>query len=112
MAILLQKTCGQFISLLKIVIFNKAIPLIMSTTTLKAQINELLADVEDERFLQSVNAMLQTYLADEPVALSPEEVAAIEEGERDIASGRLVSHQAVIENSRKRYKELKPNAWK
>ena len=84
----------------------------MSTTTLKAQINKLLADVEDERFLQSVTAMLQTYLLDEPITLNSEEVSAVEEGEQDITSGHFTNHRDVIRNSQKRYPALKPRAWK
>lgn len=78
----------------------------MSTTTLKAQISKLLTSVEDERFLHSITAMLQTYVADQP-ALTPEE-DAIKEGWQDMKAGRLLSQQQIKENSQVRYPTLKP----
>ena len=84
----------------------------MSTITLKAQINELLNTVEDERFLQSITAMLQTYVAEETVILTSEERDAVEKGLQDVQDGRLISHQQVKQNSQARYPELNPKAWK
>lgn len=84
----------------------------MRTLILKTQINELLTDVEDERFLQSITAMLQTYLADAPVVLTSEEKTAIDEGWQDIEAERIVSHHQVKQNSQARYPSLKPEAWK
>lgn len=84
----------------------------MSTITLKAQINELLNTVEDERFLQSITAMLQTYVAEETVTLTSEEKAAIEKGLQDVEAGRLITHQQVKQNSQARYPELNPKSWK
>ena len=84
----------------------------MSTVTLKAQINELLNTVEDERFLQSITAMLRTYVAEETITLTSEEKAAIEKGLQDVEAGRLISHQQVKQNSQARYSELNPKSWK
>ena len=84
----------------------------MSTVTLKAQINELLNTVEDERFLQSITAMLRTYVAEETITLTSEEKAAIEKGLQDAEAGRLISHQQVKQNSQARYSELNPKSWK
>jgi len=82
----------------------------MNTATLKNHINELLTNIEDERFLESVTAMLQAYLAASP--LSAEEKAAIDEGLEDAKAGRLVDHQQVKQNSQARYPDLQPKAWK
>ena len=84
----------------------------MDTTTLKSQINELLTTVEDERFLRSITAMLQAYVAEAPLVLSEEEKLAIDEGEQDVQAGRTLSHQKVKQNTQARYPHLKPKAWK
>jgi len=76
----------------------------MDTTTLKTHITELLATIEDERFLQSVNAMIQAYVADVP--LSQEEKAAIDEGLNDIEEGRTLTNEQVKQNMKKRYPNL------
>ena len=78
----------------------------MDTTILKTHITELLATIKDERFLQSVNAMIQAYVAD--VSLSQEEKAAIDEGLKDIEEGRTRTHEQVKQNTKNRY----PNLWK
>ena len=84
----------------------------MSTITLKAQINELLNTVEDERFLQSITAMLQTYVAEETITLTSEERDAVEKGLQDVKAGRTISHEQLKQNSQARYPTLKPKAWK
>ena len=84
----------------------------MSTVTLKAQINELLNIVKDERFLQSITAMLRTYVAEETITLTSEEKAAIEKGLQDVEAGRLISHQQVKQNSQARYSGLNLKSWK
>ncbi len=78
----------------------------MSTISLKAQINELLNTVEDERLLQSITAILQTYVAEETATLTSEERAAIEKGLQDVEAGRLITHQQVKQNSQARYPGL------
>jgi predicted transcriptional regulator len=84
----------------------------VSTISLKAQINELLNTVEDERFLKSITAMLQTYVAEETIPLTSEERAAVERGLQDVEAGRLISHQQVKQNSQARYPGLNPKSWK
>lgn len=82
----------------------------MEITTLKDHIADLLTTVDDERFLKSISAMLQTYLAGS--TLSAEEKAAIDEGVRDVEAGRVVDHQQVKQNTQVRYPHLQPNVWK
>ena len=82
----------------------------MEITTLKNHIADLLTTVDDERFLKSISAMLQTYL--EGSSLSAEERAAIDEGVHDIEAERIVDHQQVKQNTQARYPHLQPNVWK
>jgi predicted transcriptional regulator len=82
----------------------------MEITTLKEHIADLLTTVEDERFLKSISAMLQTYLSSS--ALSVEERAAVDEGIKDVEGGRVVDHQQVRLNTQSRYPRLQPSVWK
>ncbi len=84
----------------------------MNTSGLKAQISELLNTVEDERFLQSITAMLEAYVAEEPIILTSEESTAVDKGLQDAEAGRLVSHQQMKQSSQARYPSLNPKAWR
>ena len=84
----------------------------MNASGLKAQISELLNTVEDERFLQSITAMLEAYVAEEPIILTSEESTAVDKGLQDAEAGRLVNHQQIKQNSQARYPSLNPKAWR
>lgn len=83
----------------------------MDNNALKAQITELLMNVEDERFLQSLNAMLQTFV-DDKIVLTTEEKAAVKKGEEDAEAGNVVTHQQIMQKSKARYPNLQPKSWK
>lgn len=76
----------------------------MDTTALKAHITKLVTAVEDERFLQSINAMLQAYIAD--TTLNQEEKTAVDEGLQDVQAERTLTHQQVTQNMKERYPDL------
>ena len=82
----------------------------MDTKELKAHITELLVTVEDERFLQSISAMLQTYVGEKD--LTQDEKTAIDAGIEDAKADRTLSHDQAVRNMKKRYPNLKPEAWK
>lgn len=44
-----------------------------------------------------LNGLVETHLACEDFEFSPEALAAIEEGEADLAAGRVVSHERIRE---------------
>jgi len=78
----------------------------MDTKELKAHITELLVTVEDERFLQSINAMLQAYVGE--ITLTPEEKTAVDAGIEEAKTGRTLSNEQVFQNMKQRYSDLKP----
>ncbi len=84
----------------------------MNKATLKSQITELLTTIEDERFLRSVTAMLQTFISGTSSILNQEEKAAVDEGIQDLQAGKLISHQQVKQNTQARYPHLQSKAWK
>lgn len=83
----------------------------MDTRMLKALITELLMNVDDERFLQSLSAMLQSFV-DDKNTLTEEEKAALYKGLADAKSGNITTHQEIIQKSKSRYPDLQPKSWK
>lgn len=83
----------------------------MDAKTLKAQITELLMNVDDERFLQSLNAMLQSFV-DDKSTLTEEEKAALDKGLEDVKNGNVTTHQQITQRSKARYPDLQPKSWK
>ncbi len=83
----------------------------MNTKALKAQITDLLMNVEDERFLQSLSAMLQSFVDDKDI-LTKEEKAIIDKGLEDVEAGNVSTQQEIMQASKERYPDLQPKAWK
>lgn len=77
----------------------------MDKAILKDHIIELIGNIEDQRFLESMSAMLEAYVG--KTALSPEEKAAIEEGLKDMEEGRTVSHEQLKKETASRYPNLR-----
>jgi predicted transcriptional regulator len=65
----------------------------MDKAILKDHIIELIGNIEDQRFLESMSAMLEAYVG--KVKLSDEEKAAVEEGLKDMEEGRTMSHEKM-----------------
>lgn len=77
----------------------------MDKAILKDHIIKLIGTIEDQRFLESVNAMLEAYVG--KVKLSDEEKAAVEEGLKDMEEGKTVSHQQLKKDTASRYPNLR-----
>jgi predicted transcriptional regulator len=77
----------------------------MDKAILKDHIIELIGNIEDQRFLESISAMLEAYAG--KVKLSDEEKAAIEEGLKDMEEGKTVSHQQLKKDTASRYPNLR-----
>ncbi|MFP4096485.1 MAG: hypothetical protein ACLFUB_18530 [Cyclobacteriaceae bacterium] len=77
----------------------------MDKAILKDHIIELIGNIEDQRFLESMSAMLEAYVG--KTALSSEEKAAIEEGLKDMEEGRTVSHEQLKKETASRYPNLR-----
>jgi predicted transcriptional regulator len=77
----------------------------MDKAILKDHIIELIGNIEDQRFLESMSAMLEAYVG--KVKLSDEEKAAVEEGLKDMEEGKTVSHQQLKKDTASRYPNLR-----
>jgi len=77
----------------------------MDKAILRDHIIELIGNIEDQRFLESMSAMLEAYVG--KTALSAEEKAAIEEGLKDMEEGRTISHEQLKKDTASRYPNLR-----
>jgi len=77
----------------------------MNKEILKSYIVELVGSIDDQRFLESMSAMLEAYVG--KTALSAEEKAAIEEGLKDMEEGRTISHEQLKKDTASRYPNLR-----
>ena len=77
----------------------------MNLTQLKDNIRSYLTDIEDERFLKSLSAMIQAYVEEQEDdfadRLTPAQIASIETGLQQIKEGKTIPHEEV----KKRYKK-------
>lgn len=76
----------------------------MDKAILKDHIIELIGTIEDQRFLESMRAMMEAYVG--KVALSDEEKAAIAEGLKDMEEGKTISHDQLKKDTASRYLNL------
>lgn len=72
----------------------------MDISELKDRISHYLADIEDERFLKSLSAMIRAYIEEQEEEdfadhLSPAQIKSIEKGLEQIKEGKTVSHEEV-----------------
>lgn len=71
----------------------------MDISELKNKISHYLADIEDERFLKSLYAMMRAYIEEQEEdfadRLSPAQIKSIEKGLEQIKEGKTVPHEEV-----------------
>ena len=77
----------------------------MDKAILKDHIIELIGTIEDQRFLESMSAMLEAYVG--KVELSDEEKAAIAKGLKDMDEGKTISHDQLQKDTASRYPNLR-----
>lgn len=70
-----------------------------SAKSLRNEIRARLTQIEDTEFLRAMLVFMQSH-QDVPKKLPDFVLQAVEEAERDVAEGRLCSHEEVMEETR------------
>ncbi len=78
----------------------------MNVQAVKLQFIEQYLKVEDESIIEKLYTTLKEEMSNKPIALSKEEIAAIDRGLDDVRNGRVLSGEQVRNKLRKKYPNL------